>query len=272
MALLTSSEETKREEQKIAEEEARKKTADYVKSKTEVGGVTVENLGDGSTRTTKTENGKTITTLIGTDGKTTITSSDGSTIVKNKDGSKTVTDKDGNKIEYDANGKVVSTTLANPYNRPTAESIEEALKGDKKKEGEAAQAPAQQTANQASGNNEEAEQNAAEKKKEEQASASAKKNSLSEASKEQIKQACAKYTGVFESFKSKCEACASKQTAQEAKECLNQVDKEAKAQSAENTDAWCQDKKVRQDCMMKVGYEEFETTGCNRCNFDFTQK
>ncbi len=252
------SEETKREEQKIAEEEARKKTADYVKSKTEVGGVTVENLGDGSTRTTKTENGKTITTLIGTDGKTTITSSDGSTIVKEKDGTKTVTDKDGNKIEYDANGKVVKTTLANPYNRPTSESMEAALKGNTKKEGEAAATQAQQTTNQSTGNNEEAEQ-------ESQASP----KPLSEASKEQIKQACAKYTGDYASFKSKCEACASKQTAQEAQNCINQIDKEAKSQNAESVEGWCQ--KMKQTCMQATGHAEYDTLGCSKCTFSLEE-
>lgn len=250
------SEETKREEQKIAEEEARKKTADYVKSKTEVGGVTVENLGDGSTRTTKTENGKTITTLIGTDGKTTITSSDGSTIVKEKDGTKTVTDKDGNKIEYDANGKVVKTTLANPYNRPTAESMEAALKGNTKKE---------KTTNQAA--NQATEQNTAEKDKEEQASSSAKP--LSDASKEQIKQACAKYTGDYASLKSKCEACASKQTAQEAQNCINQIDKEAKSQNAESVEGWCQ--KMKQTCMQATGHAEYDTLGCSKCTFSLEE-
>lgn len=203
------SEETKREEQAQAEQEAFQKTAGYVKSETKSGDTTIQNLGDGSIKTINESTGT--TTVISTDGTTTITSTDGSTIVKNKDGSKVVTDADGNKITYDSSGKAVKTELANPYNRPTAESITNALNGTK------------------------TEEKAAQPKTNTSTQQNSQEGALSAAAKNQIKQTCeATYEG---EQKSQCLACANKATASEANACMGAIGKTAAQTPAAQTPA-----------------------------------
>ena len=198
------SEETKREEKAKAEQEAFQKTAGYVKSETKNGDTTIQNLGDGSIKTINASTGT--TTVIGTDGTTTITGKDGSTVVKNKDGSKVVTDSQGNKVTYDSKGNKVSTELVNPYNRPTAESMEDALKGSTVK------SPEQQTSK-------------------DQTPDDTKINDKTKANR---KAACA---GLPDAYKGACEACAVKDTEGEYKTCIatvnTQIREDSKKQEAE---------------------------------------
>ncbi len=236
------SEETKREEKAQAEQEAFQKTAGYVKSETKKGDTTIQNLGDGSIKTINDKTGT--TTVINTDGTTTVTGKDGSTIVKNKDGSKVVTDSQGNKVTYDSKGNKVSTELVNPYNRPTSESMQEALnKGT------------QQTAKPTEVAEEKAEEKTEEKAEE-------KPKAISEEQKNALKQQCSKYTGDYIALKGKCEACLSKTTTSEINSCMQAVAQESKEIYQ------CNDTKFKQNCFDTGEPKE----ACAKCNYKKRQQ
>lgn len=233
------SEETKREEKAQAEQEAFQKTAGYVKSETKSGDTTIQNLGDGSIKTINESTGT--TTVISTDGTTTITGKDGSTIVKNKDGSKVVTDADGNKITYDSKGNKVSTELVNKYNRPTAESMTNALKGTKTEEKPTEEKPAEEK-----------------DEKESKKQAEEKTQTISEEQKNTLKQQCSRYTGDYIALKSKCEACVGKSTIAEINSCIQAIDTEAKEINQ------CNDAKFKQTCFDTGEPKE----ACAKCNYE----
>ncbi len=236
------SEETKREEKAQAEQEKFQQSAGYVKSETKNGDTTIQNLGDGSIKTINEKTGT--TTVINTDGTTTITGKDGSTIVKNKDGSKVVTDNQGNKITYNSKGEKVSTELVNPYNRPTSESMQEALnKGT------------QQTAKPTEVAEEKTEEKTEEKAEE-------KPKAISDEQKNALKQQCSKYTGDYIALKGKCEACLSKTTTSEINSCMQAVAQESKEIYQ------CNDTKFKQNCFDTGEPKE----ACAKCNYEKRQQ
>ena len=203
-------------------------------------------LGDCSIKTINASTGT--TTVISTDGTTTITGKDGSTIVKNKDGSKVVTDSSGNKITYDSNGNKVSTELVNKYNRPTAESMTNALNGTKTEEKPTEEKPAATAT--------ENEENSSEEEKEEKTEK--KTQAISEEQKNTLKQQCSRYTGDYIALKSKCEACVEKSTKEEISSCMQAIDKEAKEINQ------CNNAKFKQTCFETGEPKE----ACAKCNYE----
>ena len=207
------SEETKREEKAQAEQEAFQKTSAYVKSETQKGDTTIQNLGDGSIKTINAQTGT--VTVINTDGTTTITGKDGSTVVKNKDGSKVVTDSKGNKVSYDANGNK-TVTLVEEYNRPTAESMQNALTG-KKTTNESAKSSTQNKESTTTAENKE------------DSSADTSKQSgtasvgLTADSVKAITTQCEALYGDDQTKMGKCLACTKEKSTDSASKCLNNI-------------------------------------------------
>lgn len=233
------SDATKREEKAKAEQEAFQQTSGYVKNETKQGDKTIQTLGDGSVKTIDSKTGT--TTTVGKDGTTTVASSDGTIIVKNKDGSKVVTDKEGNQITYDSKGNKTETKLVNPYNRPTEQSIKDALAGKKEEKKEEKKTEEKSTAK---------DKEKSEDKKSEKPSASTA--SVTEDAKNK---ACSRYTGEYAALKSKCMACYEKGTSSEVNSCLSDL---TKAASATYDCA-----KIRSQCFNTGEPKE----ACSKCDF-----
>ena len=234
------SEETKRTQAEQAAQAAYQQTADYVKSETRSGDTTVQNLGDGSIKTINEKTGT--TTVINPNGTTTITGKDGTTIVKNKDGSKVVTDANGNQITYDAQGNKTDTQLVNPYNRPTAESMEDALNGG----GEQPATPQTRSGESPTSETGDTPKSETEEKTE-------TPQAMTDAQRQALKQKCSRYTGAYEALKSKCEACTEKSTNAEIDSCMQAVTDESK----------CYDEKFKENCFDTGEPKE----ACTKCNF-----
>lgn len=232
------SDATKREEKAKAEQEAFQQTSGYVKNETKQGDKTIQTLGDGSVKTIDSKTGT--TTTVGKDGTTTVASSDGTIIVKNKDGSKVVTDKEGNQITYDSKGNKTETKLVNPYNRPTEQSIKDALAGKKEEKKE-----------------EKTEEKSTAKDKEKSEDKKSEKPSASNASvtEDAKNKACSRYTGEYAALKSKCMACYEKGTSSEVNSCLSDL---TKAASATYDCA-----KIRSQCFNTGEPKE----ACSKCDF-----
>ena len=287
------SEETKREEKAQAEQEAFQKTSAYVKTETKKGDTTIQNLGDGSIKTINETTGT--ITVIANDGTTTITSKDGTTVVKNTDGSKVVTDSKGNKVNYDANGKK-TVTLVEEYNRPTAESMQNALTGKKTTETKTTETKTTETKTTetkteekpsvATKSSEENSKSTTEKKDTAKTKTEATKKTQEqnkakaalEAKKKKRLAECEKVKNA--NLKKDCVTCANIddyngyvsciQAANERSE--KAAEEEAQAKTKASREEWCKQRSTKDECFMAQGFPKFKELGCDLCNYNFKPK